>query len=112
MKFERGDIIKVSLNPTIGKELKGEFRPCLVLSPSSFNALGLVYVAPITQGGNFDRFNGFAVTLMGAGTETQGVVLASGVRSMDLNTRRAMKVEKAPAEIVEEVLAKLLPIFE
>lgn len=112
MKFDRGDIIKVSLNPIVGKELKGDFRPCLVLSTANFNALGLVYVAPITQGGNLARFEGFAVHLMGSGTETQGVVLANGVRSMDLKARGAKKIEKAPDEIVEEVLAKLLPIFE
>lgn len=52
IKFERGDIVRVSLNPTPGKEQQGDFRPALVLSPAAFNALGVALVAPITQGGS------------------------------------------------------------
>lgn len=37
--------------------------------------LGLTVIAPITEGGNNARFNGFAVPLMGTGIETQDVVL-------------------------------------
>ena len=60
--FDRGDIVLVSLDPSIGNEQQG-FRPALVLSDRTFNQLGDVLVAPITQGGNFARFAGFAVTL-------------------------------------------------
>jgi mRNA interferase ChpB len=67
--FERGDIVKACLNPTAGNELQG-MRLCLVLSPKAFNKLGLTLIAPITQGGNLARFKGFAVALMGNGTET------------------------------------------
>lgn len=38
-------------------------RPALVLSNSVFNALGVVRVAPIAQGGDFARHAGFAATL-------------------------------------------------
>lgn len=48
-KFDRGDIVRVSLNPTEGREQQGDFRPALVLSPATFNALGVALVAPITQ---------------------------------------------------------------
>ena len=54
--FERGDIIRVCLNPTTGRELQGDFRPALVLSLKKFNTLGMTLVAPITQGGDFSRF--------------------------------------------------------
>lgn len=110
--FERGDIVRACLNPTAGNELQGDMRPCLVLSTKQFNKLGLTVIAPITQGGNYARFGGFAVTLMGAGTETQGVVLVNGIRSVDLAARKAVKVEKAPAEIVNEVLAIVAAILE
>jgi mRNA interferase ChpB len=70
--FDRGDIVRVSLNPVIGRKLQGEIRPALVLSTRAFNALGTALVASITQGGNLSRFAGFAVPLQGAGTETQG----------------------------------------
>ena len=110
-KYERGDIVKVSLNPVEGREQQG-FRPCLVLSPGSFNKLGTVLVAPIAQGGNFARVKGFVVSLMGCGTETQGVVLINGVRMLDLDARHAKKIEIAPPEIVDEVLSRFATIIE
>ena len=110
--FDRGDIVRVSLNPTVGRELQGEMRPALVLSPRKFNALGTALVAPINQGGNYARYAGFVVSLMGSGTETQGVVLVNAVRMLDLEHRGAKKVEAAPAVLVEEVLARLLTILE
>jgi mRNA interferase ChpB len=109
--FERGDIVRVCLNPTAGKEQQGDARPALVISPKAFNSLGLTLIAPISQGGDFARYAGFAVTLMGSGSATQGVVLANMVRSVDLQARGAKFVEKAGAEIVEEVVARLTPIL-
>lgn len=110
--FERGDIVKVSLNPVVGREMQGDYRPCLVLSPVGFNRLGTALVAPITQGGDFGRVKGFAVPLIGSGTETQGVILVNGVRMLDLESRKATKIEKVPVEIVEDVLARLAAIIE
>ena len=110
--FDRGDIVRVSLNPTVGRELQGDMRPALVLSLRKFNALGTALVAPITQGGNYARHAGFAVSLMGSGTATQGVVLVNAVRMLDLEQRAAKKVEAAPASVVEEALAKLQTILE
>lgn len=110
--FKRGDIVKVSLNPTEGKELQGDFRPCLVLSTKEFNQLGLTLIAPITQGGISARFNGFSVNLMGSGTETQGVVLVGSIRMLDLTARKAKLVELAPDFISNEVLARLSAIIE
>jgi mRNA interferase ChpB len=112
VKFERGDIVRVSLNPTVGREQQGDFRPALVLSSAAFNALGVALVAPITQGGEFARFAGFAVPLSGSGTATQGVALVNMVRMLDLEGRGARKVERAPAEVVEDALARLQAIIE
>lgn len=110
--FDKGDIVRVCLNPTEGKETQGDFRPCLVLSPKTFNKLGLTLIAPITQGGNFARTEGFAVPLIGSGTETQGVVLVNGVRSLDLAARKAVKIERVPQVIIDEVAAILMAIIE
>jgi mRNA interferase ChpB len=112
VRFERGDIVRVSLNPTAGREQQGDFRPALVLSPAVFNALGVALVAPITQGGEFARFAGFAVPLSGAGTQTQGVVLVNMVRTLDLEARGARKIERVPAEVIEDALARLQTIIE
>ena len=111
-KFERGDIVRVGLNPTEGREQQGDFRPALVLSPAAFNALGVALVAPITQGGDFARFAGFAVPLSGSGTQTQGVALMNMVRTLDLDARGAKKIERAPAAVVEDALARLQTILE
>lgn len=111
-KYERGDVVRVCLNPTEGREIQGDFRPALVLSSREFNALGMVMIAPITQGGNFSRFAGFAVTLDGTGMDTQGVVLVNMVRSVDLDARQAKKVERAPQVVVDDALARLQAIFE
>jgi mRNA-degrading endonuclease toxin of MazEF toxin-antitoxin module len=83
-----------------------------VVSPKSFNALGTPLVCPITQGGDFARRTGFAVSLVGAGTLTQGVILCHQPRVLDLQARGARFVEKAPSHITEEVLAKLSTLLQ
>ena len=62
--FDRGDIVNVPLDPALGHEQRGT-RPGLVLTTKEFNKLGDVLVAPITQGGDFARYAGFAVSLTG-----------------------------------------------
>lgn len=79
----------------------------LVLSNSEFNRGGRALVAAITQGGNLDRIKGWAVTLMGAGTKTQGAVVISQCRMLDLQARAAKRIETVPESIIEEALAKL-----
>lgn len=110
--MERGDIYLVSLDPTSGHEQQGT-RPVLVVSPLSFNRLTKTpIVLPITSGGNYARTAGFAVSLMGTGTRTAGAVRCDQPRALDLASRNARKLESVPPAIMDEVLAKLTPIFE
>ena len=111
-KFGRGDIVIVNLEPAKGREQKGESRPALVLSTSVFNAMGVVMIAPITQGGDYARHAGFAVPLSGSGTKTQGVALVNQVRMLDLEERGAKKIETAPDFVVEDALARLQAIMD
>jgi mRNA interferase ChpB len=107
--MKRGDIYLVSLDPTEGREQRGS-RPVLVVSPAEFNeATKLPVVCPITSGGDFARRIGFAVPL--TGIKTTGVVRCDQPRVLDLGARKARKVDTLPAPIMEEVLAKLAPIF-
>lgn len=69
-------------------------------------------VCPITQGGGFARHMGLAVSLSGAGTRTQGVILCNQLRALDLQARQGRFVESAPPFIAEEVLGKLTALFE
>lgn len=107
----RGEIWFVDLNPTAGREQQGA-RPVFVVSGTAFNRLGVCVVCPITQGGQQSRFAGFAVTLMGTGSETQGVVMCNQPRTLDINARSGRFVETLSADIVDEVFARLQPIFE
>lgn len=110
--MERGDIYLVSLDPTAGREQQGT-RPVLIVTPGEFNRLTrLPVVLPITSGGNFARTAGFAVSLMGAGTQTTGVVRCDQPRVLDLAARHGRKLESVPQDIVDEVLAKLAVLFE
>ena len=105
-QVKQGDILLVTLDPTVGSEIQGK-RPVLVLSNSEFNRGGRALVAAITQGGNFDRVRGWAVPLMGTGTETQGAVVLSQCRMIDYAERGAKHVESVPSYVIEEALAKL-----
>jgi mRNA-degrading endonuclease toxin of MazEF toxin-antitoxin module len=110
--MKRGEIWLVGLDPTQGHEQKGR-RPVLIVSPEAFNRVTKVpVVLPITSGGNFARTAGFAVTLEGAGTRTTGMIRCDQPRALDLGARNGKKLESVPDVVVDEVLAKLTPIFE
>lgn len=112
VKFNRGDIVRLNLNPTAGREQQGDFRPALIISPAAFNVSGLVLIAPVTQGGDFARHAGFAVPLSGSGTETQGVVLCNQIRTVDLEARGAKRVESVPEVVMDDVLARIQVLIE
>ena len=85
----------------------------LVVSPDAFNRLTRVpVVVPITMGGNFARTAGFAVSLVGAGTRTEGIIRCDQPRALDLGARGGRRLETVPAAIIDEVLARLAPLFE
>ena len=110
--MKRGEIWLVALDPTAGHEQKGR-RPVLIVSPEAFNRLTQVpVVLPITSGGRFARTAGFAVSLSGAGTRTTGIVRCDQPRALDLRARQGKKLEAIPDNIMEEVLARLSPIFD
>jgi mRNA-degrading endonuclease toxin of MazEF toxin-antitoxin module len=88
-------------------------RPVLIVSPEAFNRITKVpVVLPITSGGNFARTAGFAVPLTGAGTKTTGVVRCDQPRALDLAARGGRKLESVPDSVMDEVLARIAPIFE
>jgi mRNA interferase ChpB len=110
--FDRGDIVLVNLEPVVGREMKGAARPALVLSKKLFNRLGDVLVAPITQGGDYSRHAGFAVSLTGTGCKTQGVALINKIRMLDLEARGAKKIEVAPTEVIDDAMYRLQALID
>ena len=100
----------MSLDPTLGREQQA-INPLLIVSPLEFNeATRLPVVCPITSGGEFARRIGFAVPI--TGIKITGVVRCDQPRVLDLAARHGRKVDTLTAEIMDEVLAKLPPIFE
>ena len=107
--MRRGDIYMVSLDPTAGHEQKG-FRPVLIISPEGFNKFTKTpVILPITTGGAFARMAGFTVELHQ--TKTVGYVRCDQPRALDLDSRKAKKVESIPTDILDDVLAKLATIM-
>ncbi len=93
--MNRGDIYLVSLDPTEGREQRGH-RPVLIVPPAEFNAATkLPVVVPITNGGEFASRIGFAVPIIGI--KTSGFVSCDQPWVLDL---------------LDEVLAKVAPVFE
>ena len=110
--MKRGEIWLVGLDPAAGHEQKGR-RPVLIVSPEAFNRVTKVpVVLPITSGGRFARTAGFAVPLAGAGTKTTGVVRCDQPRALDLGAGNGKRLEPIPEAIMNEVLARVAPIFE
>ena len=109
--FDRGDVVNVPLDPALGHEQRGT-RPALVLTTAEFNRLGDVLVAPITQGGDFSRYAGFAVTLTGTGCKTKGVALINKIRMLDLKARKARRIERVSQEVIEDAIARLMALLD
>jgi len=97
----KGDFITLSFDPQAGHEQKGR-RPALVISNHLFNqATGLAIACPIT---NTDRKIPFHLSVPSTSSLT-GFVMVEQVKSIDYRARIARFVEKAPSELVEDVIA-------
>lgn len=112
VRFERGDVVRVCLNATQSLEAEGKSCLGLVLSTAKMNSLGTAIIALITQSGDFSRYTGFAVPLSVTGMNTHGVVLVNMIRSVDLLTLGAKKIDRAPQVVIDDALARLQAVLE
>jgi len=104
---DRGDIILLSFDPTLGHEQAG-FRPAVVLSPEIYNkASGLCLVCPITTS---IKGYPFEAALEGA-KKTSGVALADQVRSIDWQARKIKIVDRISTTSLTTILAKVKPLL-
>jgi mRNA interferase MazF len=96
-------LIWLSFTPQSGREQAGR-RPALVLSPRAYNAkVGLCLACPVTHTA---KGYPFEVTLP-EGLPVQGVVLSDHIKSVDWQQREWSHITTAPAELLDEVRAKL-----
>lgn len=104
---DSADLVWLTFDPQAGHEQSGR-RPALVLSPRLYNQKsGLALVCPIT---NQAKGYPFEVAIPG-GRGLTGVILADHVRSVDWKARRAQKMGRVPAEVIDEVLGRLAPLL-
>ncbi len=105
---EQGDIILLEFNPQAGHEQKGR-RPAFVTSNNTFNRFtGIAMVCPVTK---TERKFPLHVSLDNR-TKTSGVIMCEQVKSLDISARRAVFLEKAPRDILEEVVDILVGFVE
>ncbi len=108
---DRGDIVHLQFDPASGQEMKGPHFG-LVVSVKDFNRRGLAMICPISQGNAASaRSYGTVVTLMGAGTDTQGAVHCHQLKSLDWRVRQAKLKEQVPAVVIEDVMGRIEAIL-
>lgn len=108
---EQGDIIHLQFDPASGSEMQGAHF-ALVVSLRAFNAMGLAFVCPISQGAALAARNqGTMVSLTGTGLDTQGMVHCHQLKALEWKQRKAKRKEVAPSVIVDEVIGRILPIM-
>ncbi len=98
---DTGDIVWLSFDPRTGHEQAGH-RPALVLSPERYNgARGMMVCCPMTS-----RIKGYVFEVV-VSHIPPSVVLADQVKSVDWRARGATLKEKAKADVIAEVRAKV-----
>ena len=98
---KQGDLVTLDFDPQSGHEQQGR-RPALVISKDVFNkGTGMAICCPIT---NTDRKIPFHVPIAGR-TSLTGFVMCEQVKSLDYRSRGMKLVERAPRDILEDVLA-------
>jgi len=102
---KRGEIWLVSLDPTIGSEIK-KSRPCVIVSPRELNDnLRTVIVAPMTSKGFAAPFR---VPVTHAGTK--GLIVLDQVRAVD-KVRMVRRLGAVSPKTAGAVVATLQEIF-
>jgi mRNA interferase MazF len=102
---KRGEIWLVSLDPTVGSEIK-KSRPCVVVSPSELNQhLRTVIVAPMTSKGFVAPFR-VPVTHAGA----KGLIVLDQIRTVDKNSL-VKRLGSVNAKTLSSALITLQEVF-
>ena len=96
---DRGDLIKMDFDNTIGHEIR-DYRRALVLSPNSYNGkVGLAVVCAITT-----QVKGYPFEVnLPDGLAVTGVVLSDQIRTIDWQVMNIQIVDKAPPEVIAQV---------
>ena len=97
---KKGDIVWLDFDPSSGSEIMKR-RPAFVISKETFNAVvGMTVVAPITS----KAHNVPLEIILPKSLKTKGSVLVYQLKSLDIFQRKAKFIEKAPANIIDQVI--------
>lgn len=101
---ERGDLIWLNLDPTVGHEQSG-LRPALVLTPKLYHERsGIALVCPVTSVFKNYPFQIPLPTLK----KIHGYVLVDQIKSLDFRARGFTFIEKTPHSFMKKVQELLL----
>ncbi len=112
-KPKRGEIWHVTLDPTLGAEMK-KSRPVVVISSDALGKLPLRLVAPVTTWKDTFENNVWHVKLQAnrtTGLTKQSAVDALQARSVSL-VRFERRLGRVSAEELDEIIAALIIVVE
>ena len=101
---QAGDIVWLHVTPQAGHEQAGH-RPALVLSPASYNRIGLMLCCPMTT-----KAKGYPFEVPIADADGS-VVLADQAKSLDWKARRAKRKGAVTAEELAQVRARAVALI-
>lgn len=102
----RGEIIWLDFEPVKGKEI-GKYRPALVLSSKAYNQqTGLLICCPVST-----SIRGAATEVPVKNLDKPSVVASSLVQTLAWKQRKAKFIIQSDADVVEQVLLRLLPLI-
>lgn len=96
---DAGDLVWLDFHPQAGREQTGR-RPAVVLSPATYNAkAGFAVACPVTSAMKGYPFE----VLLPESLPVHGVVLSDQIRSIDWRERRATRLGKLPADVLQRI---------
>jgi len=106
MEVSRFDVFHVSLDPTVGHEIK-KTRPCTVISPDEMNHhIGTVIIAPMTTKGR-DYPTRVPCTFQGVA----GQIVLDQIRTVD-KSRLVKRLGRLAAATADRLTGVLLEMFQ
>lgn len=106
MEVNRFDVVLVSLDPTLGHEIK-KTRPCVIISPDEMNHhIGTVIVAPMTS-----RGRDYPTRVTCTFRKVNGQIVLDQIRTVD-KTRLVKRLGSLSPAVADQMLAVLNEMFQ
>ena len=104
----RGVLVWLQFNSRAGHEQAGH-RPAVVISPGSYNRrVGLTVCCPVTS-----QVKGYPFeVLLPQGLGVEGAILSDQIKSLDWRVRKARRIGRVPADVLQETVGKILALVD